>query len=252
MIRTLIVDDEPLARRKIRKFLEAEEEFEVIAECGDGREAIFAIEDTKPDLVFLDVQMPEQDGFSVIEAIGPDRMPATVFVTAYDRYAIKAFNFHAVDYLLKPFDRSRFRQAVGQIVEQVERVDSKELNRQLLSLLEDLKSEDQFSDRLAVKEAGGVVFVKVEEIDWIDAAGNYVRLNTRSGEAHLLRDTMSAIESRLDPQIFARVHRSTIVNLERIREIRPQAHGEHLIILDGSQRLTLSRSYKDKLQSLIS
>jgi two-component system LytT family response regulator len=250
-IRTLIVDDEPLARSKIQTFLAAEEDFEVVGECGSGTEAISAIKKQHPDLVFLDVQMPELDGFSVIEAIGATEMPTTVFVTAFDQYAVKAFDFHAVDYLLKPFDRGRFRESLSQIRNQLERSDTSDLNRQLVTLLEDLKKADDFTERLAVKTSSGVSFLRTEEIHWVDAAGNYVRLNTQDGDSHLLRETLTALEMRLDPKRFVRVHRSTIVNVERIREIRAQSHGEHLIIMEMGQRLTLSRGYRDRVHDLI-
>ena len=250
-IRTLIVDDEPLARSKIRTFLTSEADFEVVGECGSGSEAIAAIERQTPDLVFLDIQMPERDGFSVIDYIGADRMPTTVFVTAFDQYAVKAFDFHAVDYLLKPFDRARFRQALAQIRHQLERTDASSLNRQLVTLLEDLRKADTYAERLAVKTSSGVSFLRTDEIYWVDAAGNYVRLNTADGESHLLRETLTALERRLDPKRFVRVHRSTIVNVERIREIRSQDHGEHLIIMELGQRLTLSRSYRERVHDLI-
>lgn len=250
-IRTLIVDDEPLARSKIRHFLDSEGDFEIVGECGTGTEAISAITDEGPDLVFLDIQMPGLDGFSVIESIGAGRMPTTIFVTAYDQYAVRAFDFHAVDYLLKPFDRNRFLEALRQVRQQVELADTSRLNRQLMTLLDDLQHTGGYDERLAVKTTRGVVFVKAEDIDWVDAAGNYVRLNTHDDESHLLRETMSALEKRLDPKHFVRVHRSTIVNVERIKEIRAQTHGEHLIIMANGQRLTLSRSYRDKVHNLI-
>jgi two-component system LytT family response regulator len=250
-IRTLIVDDEPPARNKIRTFLESEEDFEVVGECGSGTEAVAAIEDSAPDLVFLDVQMPGADGFAVIETVGAAQMPATVFVTAFDQYAVKAFDFHAVDYLLKPFDRARFREALAQICSQLERSDASRLNQQLSLLLEDLKRAETYSERLAVKTTSGVGFLKTDEIHWVDAAGNYVRLNTGNGEAHLLRETLTALARRLDPNRFVRVHRSTIVNVEHIRELRAQTHGEHLIIMESGQRLTLSRGYRDRVHDLI-
>lgn len=250
-IRTLIVDDEPPARSKIRTFLGPEEDFEVVGECGSGTEAISAIRRETPDLVFLDIQMPELDGFSVIEAVGASDMPTTVFVTAFDQYAVKAFDFHAVDYLLKPFDRNRFREALVQIRRQLGRADAGNLNRQLVTLLEDLRKAESYAERLAIKTSSGVSFLKTEEIQWVDAAGNYVRLNTHDGESHLLRETLTALEKRLDPKRYVRVHRSTIVNVERIREIRAQSHGEHLIVMESGQRLTLSRSYRDRVHDLI-
>ena len=250
-IRTLIVDDEPLARSKIRHFLASEEDFEVVGECGCGTDAISAISDKNPDLVFLDIQMPGLDGFSVIESVGATRMPTTVFVTAYDQYAVRAFDFHAVDYLLKPFDRNRFLEALRQIRHQVELTDTNRLSRQLLTLLEDVQHSGGYDERLAIKTSCGVTVLRTDDIDWVDAAGNYVRLYTHDGESHLLRETMRALETRLDPKRFVRVHRSTIVNVERIREIRAQTHGEHLILMTNGQRLTLSRSYRDKVHDLI-
>lgn len=250
-IRTLIVDDEPLARSKIRHFLDSQRDFEVVGECGNGSDAISVIKDVSPDLVFLDIQMPGLDGFSVIESVGASRMPTTVFVTAYDQYAVRAFDFHAIDYLLKPFDRNRFLEALHQIRQQLQLADTSRLNHQLMTLLEDLQHSSGYDERLAVKTSSGVTFVRTDEIDWIDAAGNYVRLNTRDGDSHLLRETMRALEDRLDPKRFVRVHRSTIVNVERIREIRAQTHGEHLILMTNGQRLTLSRSYRDRVHDLI-
>lgn len=250
-IRTLIVDDEPLARSKIRHFLDNEQDFEVVGECGNGNEAISAINHKAPDLVFLDIQMSGLDGFSVIESVGADRMPATVFVTAYDQYAVRAFDFHAIDYLLKPFDRQRFHEAVRQIRQKIEVADTSRLNRRLMTLLEGLQKSEDHVERLAVKTSSGVTFIRTADIDWVDAAGNYVRLNTGDGEAHLLRETMRALEQRLDPKRFVRVHRSTIVNVERIEEIRAQTHGEHLIVMASGQRLTLSRSYRNKVHDLV-
>jgi len=250
-IRTVIVDDEPPARAKIRSFLEPENDVEVIAECGDGPEAVAVIRRQTPDLLFLDIEMPGLDGLEVIEEVGAAKMPVTVFVTAFDRYAVKAFEKHAVDYLLKPFDRERFRRTLIQVRDQLGRSENQQLNHQLQTLLDSLKGKQEFTDRLTVKSPRGMTFLRTEEIDWVDAAGNYVRLNAE-GNAYLMRETMSSLEKRLDPARFLRIHRSTIVNIERIREIRPLQHGEHLVILDSGQRLTLSRSYRSKLDELSS
>lgn len=243
-IRTILVDDEPLAREKLRGFLEPEPDFEVIAECRDGTEALTTIEKERPDLVFLDVQMPELDGFEVLDRLGRDHLPAVIFVTAYDQYALRAFEVHALDYLLKPFDRERFAQALARVRERRQADES----RQKLQALLDERAK--YPDRLEVKTSGRVVILKVDEIDWIDAAGNYVKIHAGS-ESLLLRDTMGRIEQRLDPRLFMRIHRSTIVNVERIRELQQQFHGDYVVVLKTGQRLTLSRSYRDKMRKLL-
>ncbi len=251
MITTIIVDDEPLAREKLRGFLESESDIEVIAECRDGAEALVTIEQEKPDLVFLDVQMPELDGFEMLENLDRTLLPTVIFVTAYDQYALKAFEVHAVDYLLKPFDRERFRDALNRARSELERRQVSGMRRHLEALLEDIESRrSRYPERLVVKTSGRVVFLKVAEIDWVDAAGNYVKLHT-GNENLLLRETMGRIEQRLDPRQFLRIHRSTIVNIERIRELQQQFHGDYVVILKTGQRLTLSRSYRDKIQELL-
>ncbi|HEX9730834.1 MAG TPA: response regulator [Thermoanaerobaculia bacterium] len=244
-IRTILVDDEPLAREKLRGFLESEPDFEVIGECRDGAEAIRAIQREEPELVFLDVQMPELDGFEVLDRLDRRRLPAVIFVTAYDQYALKAFEVHALDYLLKPFDRERLRRALARVRE---RRQADELRSRLRALLEE---RARFPDRLEVKSGGRVRILKVDEIDWIDAAGNYVKIHAR-GETLTLRQTMGRIEERLDPRLFLRIHRSTIVGIGRIRELRQQQHGDYVVVLEGGQRLTLSRSYRDKMHELLS
>ena len=250
-IRTLIVDDEPLAREKLRGFLDGVEDFEVVGECRDGREALETIERECPDLVFLDVQMPEMDGFEVLENLPEDELPTVVFVTAYDQYALKAFDVHAVDYLLKPFDRDRFRKALERARMEVERREVGDVRQKLLALLGDAEvRRRRYSDRLVVKTSGRVVFLKADDVDWIDAAGNYVKIHA-GGETHQLRETMSRLEQRLDPERFLRIHRSTIVNVERIRELQQQFHGDYLVVLKNGQRLTLSRSYRDRIQDLL-
>ena len=248
-IRTVIVDDEELARRKLRGLLSAEEGVEVIAECENGREAVRCIEEGPPDLLFLDIKMPELDGFGVIDRIGADRMPATVFATAYDEYALKAFDLPAVDYLLKPFDRKRFRSAMRRVRRRLDRSEA-EIGHQLEALLEEFQTQERYVDRLIVKSAGRFVFLKVEWIDWIDAMGNYVRLNAK-GKKFMMRQKISALEQILDPKRFMRIHRSTIVNTAAIREIRPRKHGECLVFLANGERLTLSRSYRKSLGGLL-
>lgn len=250
-IRTLIVDDEPLAREKLRGFLEKEKSIEIIGECRDGREALETIDNEGPDLVFLDVQMPEMDGFEVLENIEPERLPTVIFVTAYDQYALKAFDVHAVDYLLKPFDRQRFKAALDRAGTELERRQVGDVKRQLLALLSDVETRrTKYPPRLVIKSSGRVVFLKVDDVDWVDAAGNYVRLHA-GNETHMLRETMGRLEKRLDPEKFLRIHRSTIVNIERIRELQQQFHGDYLVVLKNGQRLTLSRSYRDRIQDLL-
>ncbi len=250
-IRTILVDDEPLAREKVRTFLEDELDIEVIAECRDGREAVEKIDSEKPDLVFLDVQMPEMDGFEVLENLEQDAIPTVVFTTAFDQYALKAFDVHAVDYLLKPFDRDRFKESVDRARQAIQRQQGGDVREQLMSLLRDVGTErPKYPERLVIKSSGRVVFLKSEEIDWVDAAGNYVRLHAGK-ENHMLRETMGRLEERLDPEQFIRIHRSTIVNVERIKELQQQFHGDYLVVLHSGQRLTLSRSYRDKIQGLL-
>ena len=256
-IRTIIVDDEPLAREKLRGYLESEADIEIVAEAGDGRSAVEIIEHEKPDLVFLDVQMPELDGFQVIESLEVEPMPKVVFTTAYDQYAVKAFEVHAVDYLLKPFDRERFANAIEKVRASVDAPDEVtadalgSMRDRLEALLQEVERERHpYRDRLVIKASGRVVLLETEEIDWVDAAGNYVRLNAGE-ESHLLRETMNRLEDRLDPKRFLRIHRSTIVNIERIKELQQQFHGDYLVVLKTGQRLTLSRSYRDRLQDIL-
>jgi two-component system LytT family response regulator len=243
-IRALIVDDEPLARGRLRTLLAGEPDVEVVGECGDGLEAVAAVEELSPDLLFLDVQMPALDGFAVLEALDADRLPAVVFVTAHDRYALRAFEVHALDYLLKPFDRDRFRKALGRARAQIAGAEG---GGKLPALLADARARRQPADRLVIKSAGRVFFLRTEEIDWVEAAGNYVRLHC-GGDAHLLRETMNGLEARLDGQRFLRVHRSTIVNVDRIRELQAWFHGDYLVILRDGTQLTLSRGYRPRVQ----
>jgi len=247
-IRTVIVDDEPLARERMRSLLGSEADVEVVGEARDGVEAVEAILGQSPDLVFLDVQMPKLDGFEVIQTVGADRMPAVVFVTAYDQHALRAFEVQALDYLLKPFDHERFQGALKRVRRQMDSQETGDLGRRLLALVKDLKTDRPTrSDRLVVKSGGRLFFLRSDEIDWIEAAGNYVRLHV-GNEGHLLRETMNSIEGRLNPDIFFRIHRSHIVNIERIKELQPWFNGEYVVILRNGSRLTLSRGYREKLQ----
>jgi two-component system LytT family response regulator len=246
-IRTLVVDDEPLARERLTSLLSAEADMEVVGQCRDGEEAVKAIIEDSPDLVFLDVQMPAMNGFEVIEAVGSERMPLVVFVTAYDQHALRAFQVRALDYVLKPFDRERFQEAVQRARAHIQRDETGDLGRRLLALVKDLRRDQPKTDRLVVKSGGRLFFLRADEIDWIEAAGNYVRLHVGT-TSHLLRETMNAIEGRLDPEKFFRIHRSRIVNMERIQEMQPWLNGEYAVVLRTGTRLTLSRGYREKLQ----
>ena len=231
-IRAFVVDDEPLARSNITVLLRLDPEIEIVGECGSGKEALANIRQRKPDLVFLDVQMPECDGFDVVEKLGKDLPPAVVFVTAYDQYALKAFEAGALDYLLKPFDNARFERALGRAKERITQT-----NRSPRKL-----------DHFVIKAAGQVTFVRTSEIDWIEAADYYVCLHVKS-KSHLLRRRMSDLEQELDRAVFCRIHRSSIVNLNRIRSLEVSEEGEYEVLLDTGSRLRLSRRYRKQLQS---
>ena len=254
-IKVLIVDDEPLARERIRTLLASEQDFEIAAECANGMEAVDAIKEKGIDVVFLDIQMPEMDGFAVLEQLEVDELPLVVFVTAHDDYALKAFDVHALDFLLKPFDRERFLATIARVREHVSRTsasadDQRDVRERVMALLEQLPSRQRFRDRLVVKSEGRVIFIGVDEIDWIEAAGNYARLHV-AGDGHLIRETMIGLERKLDPQKFVRIHRSAIVNVGRIREMQPLFHGEYLVVLESGAQLTLSRGYRDNLQKIL-
>jgi len=248
-VRTLIVDDEPLARERLMQWLRQEPELELLGECADGRAAVEAIRREKPALLFLDVQMPELDGFGVLSALGTEPLPAVVFVTAYDQFAVKAFEAHAVDYLLKPFDHERLRTALRRALARIQQAQAGALQEQLAALLADWKPETKCSDRLAIKSDGRVVLVRLADIDWIEAADNYATIHT-GGEEHLLRETMQSLEDRLPSKQFLRISRSAIVNVERIKELQPLFYGEYAVFLRNGTKLTLSRSYRDKLREL--
>ena len=245
-IRALIVDDEPLARRRIKSLLAHDQSFEVIGECSDGYKAVTSISELNPDLVFLDVQMPAMDGFEVIKTISAEQMPTVIFVTAYDQYALKAFEVNALDYLLKPFDRRRFQKTLERAKAMIRGLKNGNVNNQLLSLLDDLRREQNIPDRFIIKSGGRVVFLRVEEIDWMSTVGNYVRLQV-GRDSHLMRETMTGMESKLDPVSFMRIHRSTIVNLDRVKEVQPWAKGEYVVIMRDGTRLIMSRRYRERL-----
>jgi two-component system LytT family response regulator len=248
-IRVLIVDDEPLARERVKRFLKDERDFELLGECGNGDDAIRAIREKKPDLVFLDIQMPEKNGFDVIKALGNESLPNIVFITAYDQYALQAFEVHALDYLLKPFNRERFHQAVRRAKDQIESRRRGELDERLASLISSIAPDRKYLERLVVKSVGRVFFLKTNEIDWIEASGNYLKLHV-GRDSHMIRETMNSIEARLDPSQFMRIHRSTIVNIDRIKELHPMFSGDYSVILRDGSELALSRNYRERFLEL--
>ena len=244
-IRAVIVDDEPLARRGLLRFLKSDPEIEVLSECGDGQSAVGAILGKKPNLVFLDVQMPEMDGLEVVRRIGPAQMPTTIFVTAYDRYALQAFDANALDYLLKPVGQERFQIALGRAKERISEKSKGETVLRMMATLEQIKRQDEYLERLPVSGNGRILFVKTKEIDWIEANGNYARLHV-GPQTHEIRETLSTLEGMLNPRDFLRIHRSTIVNVHFIREIQPWFHGYHLVLLQNGKELRMSR-YQDEI-----
>jgi two-component system, LytTR family, response regulator len=249
-IRALIVDDESLARKFIRRMLRDDPEVEVVGECSNGKDAVAMIKKQTPDLVFLDVQMPEMDGFSVLEAVGVERLPQIIFTTAYEQYAIRAFELHALDYLLKPFDQMRFEDTIKHAKEWLHHRDLEDGRLQIGALLENVNRQAKYLERLVIKAEGRITFLKTQEIDWIAADDKYVHLHV--GKAvRMVRQTLTAMEAQLDPQRFLRIHRSVMVNIERIKELHPLFGGEHGVVMDDGTRLTLSRRYKDKLFELL-
>ena len=240
-LRALIVDDEIVARRRIKRLLTAEHDIVVAGECADGASAVKAIAREQPDLVFLDIQMPELDGFGVLRKIEPRELPSIVFVTAYDRYALRAFDVHAIDYLLKPFTGERFRRALGRARYQIGR---RSEDPGQASLAEALRNPPRYLNRVAVRTSSRIVLVDLLDVDWIEAADNYVRLHSR-GREYLLRETLASLEQQLDPQRFARIHRSTIVQIDRIVELHPAKHGDMDVVLKTGETLTLSRTWRE-------
>ncbi|HXW92104.1 MAG TPA: LytTR family DNA-binding domain-containing protein [Terriglobales bacterium] len=244
MIRALIVDDEPLARRGLLRFLNNDPEVELVAECADGESAVATILSKKPDLVFLDVQMPEMDGLSVVRTVGVSRMPVTIFVTAYDRYALRAFEVNAIDYLLKPVGQERFTDALTRAKRRIAEKSQCDLNQNIKAMLERLRG-NEYVEHLSVPQNGRIVLVRTKEIDWIEANGNYARLHV-GVRTHEIRETLNALERKLDPREFLRIHRSTIVNVCAIKEMHPWFHGYHLVLLQNGQQLRMSR-YQSKI-----
>ena len=249
-IRTVIADDELLARKKLRILLGSESGIHVVAECRDGKQTLAAVHSLKPDLLFLDIRMPEGDGFEVLNKISEEEMPAVVFTTAYDRYAIRAFEAHALDYLLKPFDQERLHSAVERARTDIIRSHNHGVTRRFLNLLASAKADSPQETRLVIKAGGRVVFLDLDEVDWIEAAANYVKLNVGK-DSYLLREGIGRISERLDPTRFVRIHRSTIVNVRKIKELQPCDSGEYIAVLKNGKELSCSRGYRPELQRLI-
>ena len=245
-IRALIVDDESLARERVRTLIAASPGVTVLAECTGGREAVAAIVEHQPDLVFLDVQMPDLDGFQVLEALGDDHLPAVVFVTAYDEYALRAFEVHALDYLLKPIEPGRFARTLARVRETL----GDQSDRRLQDLLDALATRDLPLDRLVIRTRSKVSFLKPGEIDWLEADGKHVKLHV-GRETHIVRQQLKRLEARLAPHGFVRVHRSAIVNMDRIKELEPWFHGEYVVILKDGTKLTSSAAHSEALHRMI-
>ena len=247
-LKILIADDEPLARERLRKLIEKHADLDLVAECSDGAETASKILKLQPDIVFLDVQMPEKTGFEVIHEIQGKAAPAIVFVTAYDQYAINAFDVSAVDYLLKPFDRERFERSLEKARQSANKPDA--IPKNLEALLNNLAPQNKEQERIAIKTNNKVILLRTDQIDFVDADDNYINVHV-GAEKHMLRETLASFEEKLSARKFMRISRSVIVNMDRIKELQPLFHGEYSVILKDGTRLTLSRSYRDKIQDLI-
>jgi two-component system LytT family response regulator len=247
-LRTLIVDDEAPARKKIRHFLEFDSEIEVIGECENGQDALASIRIKRPDILFLDIQMPMMNGFHLLKRSGMERPYAVIFVTAYDEYAVKAFEANASDYLLKPFTRKRFDEALRKVKQQIQLQRNSEPAEQAIAILHTLNKKPEYLERLPVKSNRGIIFVQCNHIDWIESEDNYILVHTGK-ETHMIRESMNAIEQALDPSRFLRIHRRILVNADRIREMHPQRH-THLVLQDGSL-LPVSRRLKEKVKRFL-
>ncbi|MFZ2642351.1 MAG: LytTR family DNA-binding domain-containing protein [Verrucomicrobiia bacterium] len=248
-IKTLIVDDEPLARERIRTLLAKEPDIEVVGECANGDEALAAMKKQPANLLFLDVQMPEMDGFELLSRLDKDKLPAVVFVTAYDQHAVKAFEVHALDYLLKPFKQSRFKEAVQRVRDQIARRQTDDVSKRLLQLLGERKPAPVYLHRLTVRENERVALVKVNQIEWIESAGNYVVLHAGK-QNHVLRETLAALEAQLDPGLFLRISRSVLVNLDQVRELQPLFKGEYVVVLYNGKQLPMTRGIRELEEKL--
>jgi two-component system LytT family response regulator len=252
-IRFGIADDEPLARERIESMLQGRKNYELVVSCADGPEAVAALRNHKLDLFFLDVRMPGLDGFQVLETLSGESVPLVVFVTAFDDYALRAFEVSALDYLLKPFDRSRFDTTLARVEERLashrKGAMSTEL-KEFLATLHHHAGASQYAERFPVKAGGDIYFIRAEDVDWIDSAGNYVVLHA-AGKKHMIRETIKAVEARLDPRKFIRVHRSAIINVDKLRKLQPYFHGEYVVTLSDGTTLNSSRGYSDRLRALV-
>lgn len=247
VIRVCVIDDEPIACRKIQGLLKDDPQIEIIQVCRNGEEASEAIRKLQPDLIFLDVQMPHMDGFEVLESINDmASMPHVIFVTAYDRYAIRAFEVHAIDYLLKPFDKKRFADSLKRAKAQILQKSERSYDHDLAALLQEIRTQSRGLERLVIQNR----VVKTDEIDWIEAQGKYALIHTKQ-ESHLVREGLSGFEAQLNPKKFLRIHKSTIVNIQRIEHVQPLFHGDYRIILRNGTVLTVTRRYRRKLNELI-
>lgn len=249
-IRAIIVDDVLLARKRVKRFLARYPDIELIGECSNGEDAVAAIRELRPNLLFLDVQMPEMDGFEVLEVIDPEIMPAVIFVTAYEQFALKAFDAHAIDYLLKPFNRERFAWAINRARVTINQRETGQLTEKLNALLHEVKPHSKFLKRVVVKSAGRTMILPIDSVDYIQAAGNYLQLHMGK-TSHLIRERLSHFETKVDPDKFIRIHRSTIVNIERIKEMHPLFNGDQTVVLHDGTRLTMSRSYRERLLEIL-
>lgn len=252
-MRILIVDDEPLARERIREMLKTEQDMELIAEAENGSAALNSIENHLPDIVFLDIQMPDMSGFQVLQKLDPEtlsRIPVIIFVTAYDQYALQAFEFHALDYLLKPFDRERFAKTLERAKSQINRFSGEDSNQRILNLLQQINPAANYLEWLTVKKDERIRLLKTNDIQWVESQGNYVSLKFAE-ESELIRETMDNLETQLDPRIFVRVHRSALINAHHIKELQVWRRGEYRIIMQDGKIFTLSRGYRHRLDEFL-
>jgi len=242
----LIVDDEPIARKGIRRFLNAESDIEIIGECADGVEAVEMIQQQKPDLVLLDIQMPELDGFGVIEALEGKNIPVVIFITAFDEFALKAFSVHALDYLLKPLKQEQFHVALERAKAILGFKQKKQFEEQLNTMLKFVSSHRTYLERLIIKSNKSIIVLNVRDVDWFEAYGDYIRVHCNM-KTHLIKNTMTELEKSLDPKMFVRVHRSTILQLNRVKELRPLSNGDYVVTLSDGANVSLSRTYSEKV-----
>jgi len=247
----LIVDDELLARKKIRAFLQELAEFQIVGECADGEQAVAALNTLKPDLLFLDVQIPGRDGFAVLDCLTENPAPAVIFVTAFDKYAVRAFEVRALDYLLKPFNKARFAEALKRFHERRTCLNEVERKQELKAAWQEIQRESRDSERMLIKSGSRILFLRKGLIEWVEAQGDYVKLHIGK-DSHMLRETMTAAAERLDPNRFVRIHRSRIVNLDHVREIRPLWGGDYSVLMRDGTELTMSRTYRASLHAALS